>query len=198
MKSLYEKHNKTLVCVTFNYSTKQIEYITHENYPDLPCISACTMSCSIPIIFEKFAYNGHYYIDGGIYDNLALHYPYSKGKEYPIAFNIQYAHEDFETLEKFNVYLYELYKIAINAGGKYKCELFKDRALIIEIQPKHINPLWSNNDVIDLLDMFSDGYNENIFKMNQKQSDDNTKEEDNHVESTQTKNIIEEEKISKN
>lgn len=159
MKSLYEKYKKELVCVTFNYTTNQIEYITHENYPDLPCILAIKMSCSLPIIFEKCMYNGNHYIDGGVYDNLAIQYPLNLSK-YPIAFNILYMYSDHQEHLKFNVYLYELYKILINSGSHYKCELFKDKAKIINIKPNDANPLWSSTISIgDMLDMFSNGYN---------------------------------------
>mgnify|MGYP000965335501 CR=1 FL=1 len=159
MKSLYEKYKKELVCVTFNYTKNQIEYITHENYPDLPCILAIKMSCSLPIIFEKCMYNGNHYIDGGVYDNLAIQYPLNLSK-YPIAFNILYMYSDHLEHLKFNVYLYELYKILINSGSHYKCELFKDKAKIINIKPGSANPLWSSTISIgDMLDMFSNGYN---------------------------------------
>lgn len=159
MKSLYEKYKKELVCVTFNYTKNQIEYITHENYPDLPCILAIKMSCSLPIIFEKCMYNGNHYIDGGVYDNLAIQYPLNLSK-YPIAFNILYMYSDHLEHLKFNVYLYELYKILINSGSHYKCELFKDKAKIINIKPNNANPLWSSTISIgDMLDMFSNGYN---------------------------------------
>jgi hypothetical protein len=53
-----------------------------------------------------------------------------------------------------------LYKIAINAGANNKCEIFKDKAKIIQIKPSLDHPIWWNIDnVIQLLDMFSDGYN---------------------------------------
>jgi predicted acylesterase/phospholipase RssA len=160
MKSLYDKFNKILVCVTFNYTTNQIEYISHENYPDLPCVLAIKMSCSIPIIFEKCIYNGNHYIDGGVYDNLPIHYPLLNGKQYPIAFNIQYMYDNHQEHLRFNIYLYELYKILINSSGHYKCELFQDRAKIIQIKPSNANPLWTSTISIgDVLDMFSNGYN---------------------------------------
>lgn len=159
MKSLYDKYNKELVCVTFNYTTNQIEYINHENYPDLPCMLAIKMSCSLPIIFEKCMYNNNHYIDGGVYDNLAIHYPL-KFDKFPMAFNIQYMYSDHTEQLKFNVYLYELYKILINSGSHYKCEMFKDKTEIVNIKPGNANPLWSSAISIgDILDMFSNGYN---------------------------------------
>ncbi len=159
MKSLYERYNKILVCVTFNYTTNQIEYITYENYPDLPCILAIKMSCSIPIVFEKCIYNGNHYIDGGVFDNLAIQYPLLNGKSYPIAFNIQYMYNNHQEHLKLKLYLYELYKILINSSNYHKCDLFHDKAKIIQIKPNDANPLWNSNiTIIDILDMFSTGY----------------------------------------
>lgn len=157
MKSLFEKYQKELVCVTFNYTTSQVEYINHESYPDLPCMIAIKMSCSLPIIFEKCMYNNHHYIDGGVYDNLAIHYPLKHDK-YPLAINIMYMYSNHTEQLKFNVYLYELYKILINSISHYKCELFKEKAKIIDIKPNHAYPLWVIT-IVDILEMFSNGYN---------------------------------------
>lgn len=159
MKSLYDKYKKTLVCVTYNYTLKTIEYITHDNFPGLPCILAIKMSCCIPIIFEKCMYNDNQYIDGGVYDNLAIQYPLQCEKLFPIAFNIQYVYNEQQENTKINLYLYELYKIVINSGGYHKCEMFKDKVKIIKIQPPTANPLWNSDmTIIDLLEMFSNGY----------------------------------------
>lgn len=160
MKSLYEKYNRTLVCVTFNYTTKEIEYVSHANYPDLPCIIACMMSSSIPIIFEKCIYNDQHYIDGGVYDNFAIQHPFALGKMYPIGFNVMCGYTKCQPHEKFYIYMYELYKICITAVGSNKCEIFKDRAKIINI-PIHSDQAiwWNTNDIIGVLDMFSYGYN---------------------------------------
>lgn len=161
LKTLYEKYNKTLVCTSYNYTMKKVEYISWKNYPDMPCILACTASCSIPIIFERCLYGDNYFIDGGIYDNLPIDYPILQcDKKYPLAFNIEYNYRPFEPSEKLHFYMYELYKIAINAGANNKCDIFKDKANIIQIRPSLEHPVWWNIDnVIQLLDMFSDGYN---------------------------------------
>lgn len=166
MKSLFEKFNKTLVCVTYNYTLRKTEYITHENYPDLPCILAIRMSCSIPIVFERCMFNDHHYIDGGVYDNLAIQYPITNGKKYPIAFNINYVYNiQKDDSTKLHVYMYELYKILINSISQHKCEIFKDRVKIVDIKPPTVNPLWNADlTIIELLDMFSSGYGSSLVK----------------------------------
>lgn len=61
---LREVFNKTLICVTYNMTTCNTEYLGPDNYPDLPCVTALRMSCNIPIIFDRFQYLDCYYIDG--------------------------------------------------------------------------------------------------------------------------------------
>lgn len=160
MKSLYDKFKKKLVCVTYNFTLRKIEYITHENYPDLPCILALKMSCSIPIIFERCMYNDYHYIDGCVHDNLAIQYPISEGWKYPIAFNINHVYNiQKDDNIKLNVYMYELYKILVNSISHQKCEIFKDKVTIIDIKPPTANPLWNADlSINELLDMFSNGY----------------------------------------
>lgn len=161
MKSLHDKYGKMLVCTTFNYTKKTVEYISYKNYPDMPCILACAASSAIPIIFERCIYNENMFVDGGIHDNLSIDYPILHcDKKNPIAFNIEYNYRPHQPSEKFHFYLYELYKIAINAGAQNKCKIFKDNAKIIQIKPSLDHPIWWNtNNIIELLDMFSDGYN---------------------------------------
>jgi len=74
---LKEEFGKTLVCTTYNMTTCVTEYLSAENYPELPCITAIRMSSNIPLIFDRFKYMDNYYIDGGLSDN----FPVLKGEE---------------------------------------------------------------------------------------------------------------------
>lgn len=72
MKELYDKYNKTLICVTFNMTDGIKEYLSHENYPDIPVTKAVRMSCSFPLVFCPFEHDGKFYVDGGVVDNFAM------------------------------------------------------------------------------------------------------------------------------
>jgi predicted acylesterase/phospholipase RssA len=74
---LYELTGKTLICVTYNMTTSEIEYLGPETHPDLPCLTAIRMSSNIPIIFDRFKYMDNYYIDGALCEN----FPIKKGEE---------------------------------------------------------------------------------------------------------------------
>lgn len=62
---------KRLVCCTYNYTKKRVEYLDSdkEEYASMSCLLALRLSSNIPVLFSKFKYNGDYYIDGGIADN---------------------------------------------------------------------------------------------------------------------------------
>ena len=74
LKELYDTTNKKLVCVTYNFTEKKPEYLSPESNPDLSCIDALTMSCSIPLVYPCFSYRGCEYIDGGVCDIFPVKY----------------------------------------------------------------------------------------------------------------------------
>lgn len=166
MKGLYKHFNKELICVTYNYTKRQTEYISHYNYPDLPCILALQMSCSLPFIFEKCIYNDNWYLDGGIVDNLAIQYPFECGRVWPIVFNIEYTTNKIDNSENNNVaenninFMFTLLNIVAESVIHYKCGIFQNKSRVINIQPNTVCPkIWKlNTNVVDILSMFSHGY----------------------------------------
>lgn len=81
LKQLYKLYGKHLVCCTYNLSKHIVEYISFENYPDMPCMVALQMSANIPLVFSDFKYFGDYYIDGGVLDKFPLGHALSLGTE---------------------------------------------------------------------------------------------------------------------
>lgn len=71
---LYLNRGLELVCTTYNFTTGEVEYLSYKTNPDLPALTAVRMSCNIPILFDRFYYNGCEYIDGGFADNFPLDY----------------------------------------------------------------------------------------------------------------------------
>tara|TARA_B110000483_G_scaffold16092_1_gene17980 strand:+ start:1748 stop:2590 length:843 start_codon:yes stop_codon:yes gene_type:complete len=72
LSQLYQSTNKTLVCHSYNMSTRQGVQISKDTHPHLSCIKAIQMSCSIPLFFDRCYHDGNLYIDGGIIDNFPL------------------------------------------------------------------------------------------------------------------------------
>lgn len=74
LKNLFLATGVKLVCVTLNINTNETEYISYENNPDILSNEAVGLSCNIPFIFQKIAYNGCTYIDGGFADPYPIKY----------------------------------------------------------------------------------------------------------------------------
>lgn len=72
MSDLTSNYSKKLICTTYNLTEKKTEYISADTHPHLDILSVLKMSCSIPIVFDKFYLDGSIYIDGGIGDNCPI------------------------------------------------------------------------------------------------------------------------------
>jgi predicted acylesterase/phospholipase RssA len=63
---LQTRTEKTLWVVAYNYSKRQCEYLSASTTPNIPCVTALRMSCTVPFLFEPFMYNGSMYLDGSL------------------------------------------------------------------------------------------------------------------------------------
>jgi predicted acylesterase/phospholipase RssA len=154
---LYEKIGKILYICTYNITQKKKEYISYHNYPDMLCIDAIKISCSLPFIFNDCIYKENYYIDGGFVDNC----PFTTILNYEdaniIIFNIiQKNTEDFYTkiIDKF----YTILMIPINELQDLQFKHLTDNCKLItlELEPKLYEFNISNSEKLEL---FSSGYN---------------------------------------
>jgi len=66
LKELYDLTNIKLTTKVYNITKRIVEYISHENYPELDVKLVAKMTTSIPLFFEPVEYNGCIYVDGGI------------------------------------------------------------------------------------------------------------------------------------
>jgi len=72
LSELYTVYGKELICCTYNKTLCKPEYISHENHPNMSCITALRMTSSLPFLFDAFHYEGYVYIDGVVADNFPL------------------------------------------------------------------------------------------------------------------------------
>ena len=164
MNDIKTKFGKTLVTVTHNYTKQCTEYMSYENYPDLPCLTAIRMSINIPIVFESFQYNGSTYIDGNISDNFPINIGEDIGDKV-FGILIQMGTIDQES-EKFDLLNYA-YKLCLIPVQKYINEKIKniDTEKTTLLTFDHV-PEGNNADKffdffisnIELLELFSAGY----------------------------------------
>jgi len=73
-KDIKSMFGKDLIMTTYNYTKRQVEYLSAETTPDIPCLSGVRMSSSLPFIFNMYKYEDSYYIDGGLADNFPVEY----------------------------------------------------------------------------------------------------------------------------
>ena len=66
LKELYELTPIKLTVKVFNVTKKQLEYISHETYPDLSVLTLAQMTTAIPLFFKPVKYNENLYVDGGL------------------------------------------------------------------------------------------------------------------------------------
>jgi predicted patatin/cPLA2 family phospholipase len=158
---LKEEFGKTLVCVTYNMTVCTSEYLSYDNYPDLPCLTALRMSCNLPLIFDRFKYMDNYYIDGGIVDN----FPILKGEEIGervLGLNLEIDEKTLrdDPADGIMTYFVRLMQIPIIQSVKYRNSKVTDKCVIIPIDSAGIrNMLEFDIKSKVRLDFFSTGYN---------------------------------------
>lgn len=160
LKQLKDKYDKTLVCTTYNLSKGHPEYLSHKNYPDLPCLTALRMSSNLPMIFEKYKYGENYYIDGAVYNN----FPIDIAKEYgtniiSILLKHKSSKEPAEYTNNTLNYLHNLIMIPTESLNEYKINKFSENnKIIVFSQYSDIKPFDFNITSREKLEMFSYGY----------------------------------------
>lgn len=65
---IVKKTGKNLIICVSNMTTSNPEYISIENHPDIPLVTALCMSCCIPVLFKPIKYKDNYYLDGAVID----------------------------------------------------------------------------------------------------------------------------------
>lgn len=171
LQKLYQQYGKTLICTTYNSSKCQLEYLSYENYPDLPCLTALRMSSNIPMVFERFKYMNSYYIDGGVSDNFPIIKAISLGKTLGVYLQI-----DEKTLadvpeEGIVAYFFKLLYIPILNNTSKQVELAKQANPTTTIIPIITGSLDKGIEFSlsskTRLNMFSSGYTQTkTFKIN--------------------------------
>lgn len=112
LSQLDQSTEKGFVCYSYNMNTRQSVKISKDTHPDLSCIKAIQMSCSIPLVFNKCYYNNDLYIDGGIIDNFPLSPDLDTSSTLGIV--VEYTPNSTESCGSIPGYLWELFMIVHN------------------------------------------------------------------------------------
>jgi NTE family protein len=157
---LYKKTNLKLILTTVCLTDKKLEYVSHENYPNLPLITALRMSTSIPLFYPPVKFSNKLYIDGGILNNFPIDIVNYKLDEV-IGINIIF---DFDCKDNYNNifdYIKDIFNLYINKNQKYI-----NNNNIYNIPVKNANPLDMNLSKEKKKELMKSGYDymKNNFK----------------------------------
>lgn len=159
-KDIKEKFNKEFMCVTYNLSEDKTEYLCYDNNPNLPCLIALKMSSNLPLIFEKFKYNGKYYIDGGISDDFPIDMGDKIGNKILGIVIITNKNNFNCESESILEYIYKLMLIPITQSIESKIKNMSSNCKIIRLSYSKLKFFNFNVNSKEKLDIFSCGYEE--------------------------------------
>jgi predicted acylesterase/phospholipase RssA len=153
------KFNKNLVFVTYNLSKGEVEYLSYETHPTLPCLVAIRMTSNLPLIFENYKYGNNYYIDGGIVDNFSVDVAQNIGNRV-LGININFEKVTFSTSDNVLDYIYKLIYIPIKQQQRIKLDkICKKKCKLVGLSDKTNKTMFNFNlSSVEKLDMFSNGY----------------------------------------
>ena len=160
-QDLKTNFEKTLICVTYNITDDKTEYISAENYPNLPCLIALKMSSNLPLIFENYKYGNSFYIDGGVSDNFAIDIGDSIGNKV-LGILLSSQKENFNTQPDMDIleFIYKIMFIPISQTTEYKIKNVSSKCKIIRLKSDKIKFFNFNISSKKKLDLFSLGYEE--------------------------------------
>ena len=110
LKELYDIKPIKVTVKCVNITQGYVEYINHENHPDLSISTLLQMTTAIPIFFKPIEYNQCLYVDGGLMGG----FPIEQSTENYLGFNIQTKSTDSDSIFDdipFIKFLYDLLKI---------------------------------------------------------------------------------------
>lgn len=158
LKDLKTKYGKNLICVTFNVTQGIAEYLSHENFPDLPCLTALRMSANLPFVFEPYKYMNDFYIDGGIVNNFAIDIAEQIGKNI-LGICLSYEKMNKTDLSNFMQYMFKLMLVPIGYATKSKINSASSKCKILELDCGPDMNFFNFNISSKLkLELFSSGY----------------------------------------
>lgn len=131
-KNLYELTKKELILTGVCMNDKQVHYISHITYPNMPVILGMRISASVPLWFHPVIYEGKMFIDGGCVDNYPISYFKNKLNETLGLYlneNIEY-NKNINNIETFLFELFKCFYIGLNTN---LINGFEKETIIIDI-----------------------------------------------------------------
>ena len=148
------------MCVTYNITKNQTEYLSPILTPNLPCITALRMSCNLPLVFESFKYGDSFYIDGGLSNNFAVDQAELLGKRV-IGINLEYDISEDSPHNNLLEYIYKLILVPVVQSINYRIKNAQKNTVIVQIGSKNSIKFFDFDVNAKIkLELFSMGYEE--------------------------------------
>ena len=167
MMELYQQTKKKLVTVSVCITTKKLEYMSYENFPELPVILAVRMSTCIPLIFPPVKYNNKLYIDGGLIENFPIKYVKDSDLYKVIGINIFTDFADEIQINDIHTYVTNIFDVIMMLmTRKFLEEKYKN--IVYNIDVEKLNPIGFDISITLKKDLYKIGYEymKKHFKLN--------------------------------
>ena len=157
MIEFYKKTKKKFVATSVCITTKQLEYMSYENFPDLPVYLAIRMSTCIPIVFSPVKFNDRMYIDGGLIENFPIHYIADDKLHEVIGINIFTDFADEIKIDNIITYITNIFDlIMMLMTKKFVDQKYKN--IVYNIDVEKMNPVGFDLSVKFKKNLFKYGY----------------------------------------
>tara|TARA_B100001057_G_scaffold499783_1_gene611762 strand:+ start:449 stop:1336 length:888 start_codon:yes stop_codon:yes gene_type:complete len=109
LKELYDIKPIKITVKCVNITQGYVEYINHENHPNLSILTLLQMTTSIPIFFKPVEYNQCLYVDGGLMGG----FPIEQTSDNYLGFNIESKSQPIQLLDEIPLlnFMYSLLKV---------------------------------------------------------------------------------------
>ncbi|KAL4852921.1 hypothetical protein ACK3TF_006049 [Chlorella vulgaris] len=122
-RQVLEDFDTRLVVVATNLSSRKSEYFGPDTHPDMQVALAIRMSCSIPLYFKAVHYQGSWYVDGSVTNNLACQWAQRNGCSRVLGVSLKPRATTIKTLESFLGSIVEAATSAQEPGSAHVLEL---------------------------------------------------------------------------
>ena len=129
------------------------EYFNYETYPDTKVWEACLMSCSIPIIFQPYKYNGDLFFDGGINGCTTK---YFKNQKKTLGIILE-SFDNYKKIDNFQDYFLQLVSFPLKIIKKNIYN--SDNTITIDTSELKLNSISFNLNEQDKISLYDFGFN---------------------------------------
>lgn len=154
-KQLYLLTNLKLIITSVCLNDKQVYYLSHTSFPDLPVILGVRMTTSFPFWFVPVKYNNKLFVDGGCIDNYPIQL-FSKDLDSTIGIYLSENKDITKTIDNTEDFIFSLLKCLLEGVACNSVKGFEKSTVKITVPGVSIVDLDINNSTKK--ELFDKGY----------------------------------------